>query len=167
MRGRTTREYAYYKASVEVGKAEEYLDIVLRLGNRPIDNGVNAFWIHCDAVGGNDKTKELGFLDMKFALLEFDIKLLIEEALKNLSDMLYMFFESAVGVNKDIIQIGDTEVVEEFAEGVVDVRLEDCWSVAETEGHNQIFEVTIPGTKGCFLFIAFSNTHSMKGVTNI
>ena len=46
----------------------------MRLGNGPIDNGLNAFWIHCDAVGGDNKAEELGFLDVEFALLEFDIK---------------------------------------------------------------------------------------------
>jgi hypothetical protein len=40
-----------YEASVKISEAEEYLKIVLRLGNGPIDNGFDAIWIHCDAIG--------------------------------------------------------------------------------------------------------------------
>ena len=140
---------------------------MLRVGDWPIDNGGNAFWIHCDAVGRNDKAEEFCFSDVKFALLELCIKTVIEEALKDLTNMLDVLLMSTVSVNKDVVQIGDTEFVEEFAQDVVNIGLKGCWSVAETKGHDQIFEVTISGAESCFVFIAFSNTHSMKGVTNV
>jgi len=84
---------------------------MLGFGCRPIDNGGNALWIHCDAVGGDNKTEAFCFLDVEFTLLEFSIQAMVEEALEDLVDMLDMLFVSTVGIYKDIIQIGHTEIV--------------------------------------------------------
>jgi hypothetical protein len=72
---------------------------MLGLGDRPVDNGFNAIWIHCDAVWGNDKTKKAGFLDMELALLKLDIKLVFLEVLKDLSNMLNALLKSAVDID--------------------------------------------------------------------
>ena len=69
------------------------------LGNRPFDNGFYGIRIHCDAVRGNDETKEAGFSDVEFALLKFGIQLVFLEALENFADVLYVFFEGAVGID--------------------------------------------------------------------
>jgi hypothetical protein len=104
---------------------------------------------------------------MKFAFLKFCIKIMIKKILKDLVNMLNMFFMNIVSVNKNIVQIGDTEFVEKFVQDIIDVRLEDCWSVAEIKGHDQIFKVIVSDAESCFVFVVFSNIYSMKDVMNV
>ena len=49
------------KTAVKVGKSQECLNIEDRLGDWPFGNGTNAFWVHGDAFGGNDESKETDF----------------------------------------------------------------------------------------------------------
>src|SRR6266571_4311324 len=37
-------------------------------------------------------------------------------------------------------------------------RLEGCWGIGKTEVHYRWFEKPISGFKGCFVFVAFTNT---------
>ena len=62
----------------------------------------------------NDKVKKFYFLNMKFAFLEFSIKIMIKKILKNLMNILNIFFMNIINVNKNIIQIDDTEFVKKF-----------------------------------------------------
>src|SRR5277367_5733849 len=72
---------------------------------------------------------------------------------QNLFDMSHMFLES-IRENEDVIQVDDAEDIEEITEAVVSISLKGCGSVGETEGHDEIFEVTITSTEGGLVFIA-------------
>jgi len=87
------------------------LDVVLRLGGRPICNGCDAFGIHCNTVGGNDETEKPGFRDVEFALLELDIQFAFLEAFENFSDTLDVFFEGAAGIDEDVVHIRNAEYI--------------------------------------------------------
>ena len=60
------------KASIEIAKTKEHLDIENGFWNGPFSNGTDAFRIHRDSFGSNDETKEANLLNVKFAFLEFD-----------------------------------------------------------------------------------------------
>ena len=45
--------------------------------------------------------------------------------------------------------------------------LEGYRRISKAKGHNCIFVVSITGTEGCFLLIAFLNTNSVVGVLDI
>ena len=62
-----------YKPAVEVGKAKKDLNFGKRAWNGPFGDDSNAISTHTNAVRGNDKPEEIDFLDMEFALLEFDV----------------------------------------------------------------------------------------------
>ena len=48
-----------------------------------------------------------------------------------------------------------------FSKDLVDIVLQTGWYVGQPKMHNLILEVTISSAKDRFLFIAFSNSHSM------
>jgi len=70
-----------------------------------------------------------------------------------LADVENVFFEG-VGIDEDVIEIGDSKLIEELMDDIIDVRLERTWGVAKTKRHDEIFEVTIAGTEGCFEFVS-------------
>ena len=61
------------EAAVEVCETEEYLDVEDRLGDWPFGDGADAFWVHGDAFGGDNKSKEADFLHVKLAFFDFGI----------------------------------------------------------------------------------------------
>jgi hypothetical protein len=63
-----------------------------------------------------------------------------------------------IGVDKDVIEVYDNRNVSKVGEDFVHETLEGGGSVAKTKGHNQEFEGSVSGPKGCFPFVARSNS---------
>src|SRR5271169_2148303 len=53
------------KTTIEIGKTEEYLDVLNGRRNGPIDDGGDSIWLHRNTMGSNDKTKKADFFDME------------------------------------------------------------------------------------------------------
>jgi len=93
---------------------------------------------------------------VELTLAELASQAIFAETGQNLFDMSHMFLES-IRENEDVIQVDDAEDIEEITEAVVSISLKGCGSVGETEGHDEIFEVTITSTEGGLVFIAVCN----------
>src|SRR5271169_6689508 len=53
------------KTTIEIGKAEEDLDVLNGRRGGPIDDGGNSIGLHRDTARRNDKTKKADFFDME------------------------------------------------------------------------------------------------------
>jgi len=123
-KGRDRQYYArvpFDESPVKVGESKEDLDIVDRGGCGPIGDGSNAFWVHCYSVWGNDETEEAGFGDMKLTLLKLDKELALLKTLEDFSDTLDVLFQRTATIDQYVVHICDTEEIEVFVEGVIDV----------------------------------------------
>src|SRR5271170_8005748 len=80
--------------------------------------------------------------------------------------MSHMLLES-IREDEDIIKINDAKDIEEFTKTIVSISLKRCRGVSETEGHNEIFKVTIASTEGSFVFIAFCNPQLIVRICHI
>ena len=69
--------------------------------------------------------------------------------------------------DEDIIKVDHAKEVEEFAETIVGVSLKRGRGVGETEGHNEVFEVTITSTEGSLVFISFRYSQLIVRVCHI
>ena len=78
--------------------------------------------------------------------------------------MRYMFFKG-VRVDQDIINIHNEELVDHVLENFIREGLEDCGSIGETVGHNQVFVVTPSGDECRLLLIPTSNTDRVVSTT--
>lgn len=142
------------------------MNIVNRFGNRPFYDGSNAARIHRDAFGGDDVSEKGDFLDMEFALFEFNVESILEKAFENLTNVLDVFFK-CIGEDEDVIEVGDAELIEKVAYSVVGVSLEGARGTGRAKWHNEVFEETVAGTESCFVFIAFGNSDEVKGVAEV
>jgi hypothetical protein len=76
-------------------------------------------------------------------------------------------FRKGVGINQEIIQIYDEELIEKFAEGIVHVVLKGAGGVTETERHYCILEQPIATTEGCLPLLSCGHAQSIVSVPNI
>ena len=83
-----------------------------------------------------------------------------------MTDVEDVFFKG-IGINQDIIEIGDSKLVEELMDDIVDVGLERTGGVAKTKRHDEVFEVTITGMKGCFELISMFDSEAIEGFADI
>ena len=77
-----------------------------------------------------------------------------------------MLFES-IRINKDVIKVGNSKFVKEFADDIIDIGLEGAGGVAQTEGHDKVLEVAVAGSEGGFVFISQRNSEAVEGFTDI
>ena len=68
-----------------------------------------------------------------------------------------------IGVNQNVIKVGDTELVQELMEDVIDIGLERCKSIREIKGHDEVFKVSIAGSKGSLPLISFGYIELVEG----
>jgi len=64
-----------------------------------------------------------------------------------------MVFFEAFGVDQDVVEVCEAEVIEVFTEDGVDVGLEGCGSVGKPKWHDEVFEVTIASAECRFPLI--------------
>ena len=106
------------EAAVVIKKTQEGADIGSGRWNRPGGDSSDLFRVNCDAMGGDDVTKELSRRAAKRALLELDMKVVGREGGKDLMEMGEMVFWS-FGVDENVVQINNGEFVEERSQNVV------------------------------------------------
>ena len=96
---------------IKVAESKEYLDVMDWIWGWPVGNGGDAFWVHLDAIWGDDETQEPCFFNMKFTFFQLNIQTAVKEALKNRSDMLNVILQGTVSVDEDIVKVSDTGIV--------------------------------------------------------
>jgi hypothetical protein len=77
-----------------------------------------------------------------------------------------MLLES-VREDEDVIEIDDAEDIEEFTKTIISIGLERCRSISETEGHNEVFKVTVTSAKGSLVFIPFCNSQLVVRICHV
>ena len=84
---------AFYEATIEVSKAEEYLDLGNRTGNRPLSDCGDAIGVHVNPVRGDNKFEEIDSLDVEFAFLELDVEAMFVKGIKDEADLSDVLFQ--------------------------------------------------------------------------
>jgi len=70
-------------------------------------------------------------------------------------------------VDEDIIKVDDTKVIYKAGQGLVDVGLECCWCIRQSEWHHQIFEVAVSRAKRSLLAVLALDRDAMVGVFKV
>ena len=70
-------------------------------------------------------------------------------------------FFRVFGVDKDVVKIDDTELVQVVIEDLVDVGLERGRGVGQSERKDTVFKVPVPGLEGRLPFVAFLNAYQV------
>ncbi len=78
-----------------------------------------------------------------------------------------MLFALAFSVDEDVIEIHYYEDVELLGQDLVDVILKRGRCVGQSERHDLVLEMAIVGPEGRLPFVAFSDPHSMVGVSQV
>ena len=69
--------------------------------------------------------------------------------------------------DKDVVQVGHTKHVDQSGERFVHIGLEGCGGIRKPKWHDGVFEVSIPGSEGCFLTIVGVYAYAIVGVPQI
>ena len=99
------------KISIEIDKIKKNKNIILRFEYKSIDNDNNTIWIYYKIIKWDNEIKEFDFLNIKFAFLEFNIKIIIKKILKYLINIINIIFEWIINVYKNIIKIDDIKFI--------------------------------------------------------
>lgn len=59
-----------------------------------------------------------------------------------------------VAVDEKVVEVSGNECIQEFAESIIDIALEQTRGIAEIKGHDKIFEEPISSIEGYFPFIS-------------
>lgn len=97
---------------------------------------------------------------MKFILLGLDIKLVLEETLQDLANMLDM----RLLVRREdqyIIQVDKNKVMQKVPKDVIYQCLENSWSVSQAKRHHQIRIMTAGGVKSSLPLIPLHDSDQM------
>ena len=73
-------------------------------------------------------SQEVDFLYVEFALFEFGVQAMFEEFLEDFAHV-FGVFRKGVGVDQDVIEVCNSEVIQVFAYSVVDIGLKRGWGV--------------------------------------
>src|SRR5216117_947995 len=94
------------------------------------------------------------------------MKTRVLKTLKNQAYMVLVLLES-VRINKQVIEIGNHEIVKIFSESVVDKVLKSAGSIAKAKGHNLVFVKSISTTEGRFPFFSSSDPKTIVPISHI
>ena len=76
-------------------------------------------------------------------------------------------FFKGVGIDKDVVHICDSVLIKTFADDLVDICLKRSGSIGETKRHDAVFEMTITGAEGGFVFVSGCDTKPVECVADI
>ena len=69
--------------------------------------------------------------------------------------------------DNDIVEVHHAHNVHETREGLMDVRLERCWGVSETERHNRVLELTVLSPERRLLLIILRNPDPIVRISSV
>src|ERR1700683_1561761 len=91
---------------------------------------------------------------------------MLEQLLKHLPDMLDMFL-CRFRVDQDVVEVGNTEIIEVFSQCAIDIRLERSGSVRKSKRHDEILKMTIARPKCSLPFLTESNSEEVVSCSEI
>src|ERR1700743_2598945 len=78
------------EATIEISKAEERLDVLDVTRDGPVEDLLNLFGVHANAVLANDIAKIFDFFSMEFAFLRLAEEVVLTQSFKDFSDVARM-----------------------------------------------------------------------------
>ena len=71
-------------------------------------------------------------------------------------------------INKNVVQVYNNKNVKLFYQNLVDIALKSGWCISQTKKHYYlILKIAIISLESCFLFVSFSNLHSIINIGEI
>ena len=89
--------------TIEVGEAEEGLNVFDLLRFQPFLDNFDLFISHCQAKVHQDISEEFHIILLPFSFISFGIETMFPEALEKFTDVLLVLFE-IVRIDKDVIE---------------------------------------------------------------
>src|SRR3954463_7614726 len=99
--------------------------------------------------------KKSNFIQPEFTLAEFGIQLMLCKFLKYQTQMSFMLF-FGLGVDQNVIDENDNELVKELHEHLVHHIHEISWCIGQTKWHHGILIQSIPSGESCLRYVLFS-----------
>ena len=156
-----------YKASIEVGKAKERLDVFDSGGDGPFSNACNFDWVHGKGTRFDDHSKVLDFMHGEGAFFELEIEVKFLHVLKD-SLGAGGVVGVVVGVDKEVIHINDEPSFSyHISEGVGHESLEHGGRICHAKEHDcRFIEASVSNESGLPL-VAFLDSDIVVPPMNI
>ena len=66
-----------------------------------------------------------------------------------------------ISVDEDIVQIQNNKDIKLFSKDFINIFLEACWHVCQSERHYLVLKVAVSSPERGFLFVSFADSHSI------
>jgi hypothetical protein len=150
------------ESSLRIGRPIELGVLSQELGDGKNDAGVSFYETTIEVR----KAEEGDLTRAEETLLKLDIETVFKETFEDLTHMLNVLFKG-IGEDQDIVEVDNAELINEFAENMVDVGLESAGCAMETKRHDQVFELSIAGSESGFVFFARGDPDEIESVSKI
>ena len=115
---------------IEVSKVYKSLNLFEVCWPNSVQDCLNLLRIHTQSFFRYDDIQEDCLRDIKLTLLDVYLQASFTESLKNLFNMTLVLLPD-LAIDKDVVQVGLAEVVEEVLQGIIDVLLEGAQTVSQ------------------------------------
>src|SRR3954470_22962915 len=99
-------------------------------------------------------SKKSDFIQLEFTLAGFGIQLMLCKLLKYQSQMFFMLF-IALGVDQNVIDENDNELVKKFHEDLFHHIHEVGWCICQTKWHHAVLIQSIPSGESSLRYVLF------------
>ena len=128
---------------------------------------LDSFVFHTDTFRGHHIAEEPNLFLMESTLLQVGIQQELPELFQNPPYGCDVTIPIIISVNEDVIQIYDDKDVELLSKDLVDVFLEACWCVCQTERHHLVLKVAVSSPERGLLLVPLADSHSMVGTSEV
>lgn len=98
-------------------------------------------------------------------LFEVGIQQILLELLQHPLNGFYVLFSLTLNIDENVIKVYNNENVKFPCQDLNDINLEHSWYISQSKRHHPILKVAIADPKSYLLFIAFSNSHPIVGIS--
>ena len=151
---------------IEIGKAQEGLDVFDLLGFRPILNDLDFVRGHSEATRREYTAQILDGRDMEKTLIGAGIEVMLLELSENFLDMALVFFLE-VGVDEDVIQVHQYTNIEQVTKNIIHEVLESGRCIGESERHYMPFKGAVASLESCLPFVTLLDSDQMVGMLEV
>ncbi len=164
---------AFNERTVKIEKAycPSYFSNVL--GCWPCVYACDFYWVHACHPLFKDYPQVIHGMCMERAFLRFEVQVVIECDLKDVSNCGSMSIYIGMCCNADIVHVypygGSSEFVFEngISEDIIHHSLKCRWGVGESEVHHRGFEESVPCFKCCFSLVSLFDTDVVVSPPNV
>ncbi|KAF1981018.1 hypothetical protein K402DRAFT_440443, partial [Aulographum hederae CBS 113979] len=118
--------------TIEIGEAEEGLDVFKVPGRWPVLDNLNFLRIHANALRCDDKAEVLHLLHVEFALFN-----------------VHKQANTRFTIDEHIIEVSCCEFIQKGLKSLIDEGLKSPRPITNPEWHHRGFEKAVPSTEGC------------------